>query len=165
MGIYSSFDIGQMLNVINRHADEVRLTSEITGDECDWTLYVFDEKYGEYEQTGTLFRVVMSAFKPYLDVAKQERKDISNKLAGALGERETFFPIVDSIKLNDDMKFILGRPNFWCGGVAPALRDRGYEIPSKSEDEQAAVIHFLLNQYLTQGEGWRDKATDVLWSK
>ena len=97
MGMYSNFDIGQMLNVINRHADEVRLTSEITGNECDWTLYVFDEKYGEYEQTGTLFRIVMSAFKPYLDVAKQERKEVSNKLLGALGGREIFAPDVDSI--------------------------------------------------------------------
>lgn len=92
MGMYSSFDIGQMLNVINRHAKEVRLTSEIVGDEREWTLYVFDEAHGVHEQTGTLFRVVMSAFKPYLDVAKQERKEISDKLAGVLGERETFIP-------------------------------------------------------------------------
>ncbi|HHY0482701.1 hypothetical protein [Vibrio parahaemolyticus] len=165
MGIYSSFDIGQMLNVIRRHADDVRLTPEITGDDGDWTLYVFDEKYGEFEQTGSLFRVVMSAFKPYLNIAKQERKELSDKLGGVFGNRETFIPIVDSLKLNDDMKFILGRPNFWCGGVAPALRAHGYEIPAKAEEEQAAVIHFLLNQYLTHGDEWRDKTTDILWKK
>jgi len=117
MGIYSSFDIGQMLNVIRRHAEDVRLTQEITGDDGDWTLYVFDEKYGEFEQTGTLFRVVMSAFKPYLEIAKQERKEFSDKLVGVFGERQAFTPIIDSLKFNDDMKFILGRPNFWCGGV------------------------------------------------
>lgn len=89
MGIYSSFDIGQMLNVMNRHADEVRLTSEITGGDCDWTLYVFDEKHGEFEQTGTLFQVVVSAFKPYLEIAKQERNELSNILGGGLGSTET----------------------------------------------------------------------------
>lgn len=90
MGMHSSFDIGQMLNVINRHADDVRLTNEITGNECDWTLYVFDEKHGEFEQTGTLFRVVTSAFKPYLETAKKERKEFSDKLPTTLGSREIF---------------------------------------------------------------------------
>ncbi len=76
MGTYLNFDIAQMLGVIKRHAKEVRLTSDITNDKFNWSLYVFDEKYGEYEDTGTLFRVVIGAFKPYIDIAKQERKEI-----------------------------------------------------------------------------------------
>ncbi len=75
MGTYLNFDIGQMLSAIKRHAKEVRLTTDVTNDKCDWTLYVFDEKYGEYENTGTLFNVVIGAFKPYLDIAKKERQE------------------------------------------------------------------------------------------
>ncbi|HHK8456757.1 TPA: hypothetical protein ACQYBV_000585 [Vibrio parahaemolyticus] len=89
MGIYCGFDIGQMLNAIKRHANEVSLTSDITCDDFDWTLYVFDEKHGEFEQTGTLFQIVTRAFKPYLDIAKQERKEISNKLDMGFVGRES----------------------------------------------------------------------------
>ena len=60
--------------------------------------------------------------------------------------------------LNDDMIWILGRPNFWCASVANVLRQDGQEIKTKAEHEQAAVIHWLLSLYLKHGEGWRDYA-------
>lgn len=84
--MYSNFDIGQMLNVINRHADEVYLTSNYS----DWTLHVIDETRGEYFQIGTLFQVVVGAFKLYLDVAKKEREEIIIKLDGVPLVREIF---------------------------------------------------------------------------
>ena len=53
--------------------------------------------------------------------------------------------------LNDDMIWILGRPNFWCASVANVLRQDGQEIKTKAEHEQAAVIHWLLSLL----ETWR----------
>ena len=63
-----------------------------------------------------------------------------------------------AISLNDEVRWILGRPNFWCYGVAQVLREDGHDIPSKAEEEQAAVIHWLLNIYLEHGDKWRDVA-------
>ena len=58
--------------------------------------------------------------------------------------------------LNEDLRFILGRPNFWCGPYARVLRLTGMEIAPKAEQEQAAVIHWLLGQYLKDPINWRD---------
>ena len=60
--------------------------------------------------------------------------------------------------LDDEMIWILGRPNFWCASVANVLRQDGHEIKTKAEHEQAAVIHWLLSLYLEHGDGWRDVA-------
>lgn len=79
MGIYSNFNVSQMLDVLNRHADTVSLTS--VGSGGDWMLKVSDQSRGDFQQTGSLFRVVMGAFKPYLDIAKKERIETSDKLA------------------------------------------------------------------------------------
>lgn len=66
---------------------------------------------------------------------------------------------IKKIELTDSVKDILGRPNFWCGSIARLMRDVGYaKIKSKSEDEQAVVIHWLLSLYLEFGEIWKEKA-------
>lgn len=64
--------------------------------------------------------------------------------------------------LDDDLRFILGRPNFWCYHLANALRAMGQEIARKAEEEQAAVIHFLLKAYFEHGPGWRDAVEKIL---
>lgn len=56
--------------------------------------------------------------------------------------------------LEGDLIAILGRPNFQCANLANALRLKGQDIPFKSEEEQAAVIHFTLNQYLKDSVNW-----------
>lgn len=72
---------------------------------------------------------------------------------------------VKSIPLDDDVKEILGKPNFWCGQVAQYLRvGMDMEIERKSEVEQAFVIHWLLNIYLQHGKEWRKIAQGVLVS-
>jgi hypothetical protein len=38
------------------------------------------------------------------------------------------------------------------------LREDGHEIKTRAEDEQAAVIHWLLNLYLEHGDQWREIA-------
>lgn len=61
-------------------------------------------------------------------------------------------------KLNSDLKAILGRPCFACCGLANVLRKGGHSIPKKAEEEQAAVIHFLLGHYMRDPENWDMKA-------
>jgi hypothetical protein len=58
--------------------------------------------------------------------------------------------------LNDDLIEIIGRPNFQCSPVAECLRIGGAEIRRKSENEQAAVIHWMLGLYLEHGDKWRE---------
>jgi hypothetical protein len=60
--------------------------------------------------------------------------------------------------LNDDLIFILGHPNFLCAPYATALRGLGQQIPPKAEQEQAAVIHWLLQHYLANPTNWRQAA-------
>jgi hypothetical protein len=64
--------------------------------------------------------------------------------------------------MNDALLAILGRPNFGCYHIAQALRAKGVEIARKSEREQAAVIHYLLNLYLKHGDAWADVAEAAL---
>lgn len=67
------------------------------------------------------------------------------------------------LELDDELKWILGRPNFVCGGVAKMLRKRGQVIEPRAEAEQAACIHWMLNLYLRHGAAaWRDAADAIL---
>lgn len=52
---------------------------------------------------------------------------------------------------------ILGSPCFWCAPIAHILRAAGHPIKPKAEDEQAAVIVWLIRKYQEHGEGWRKK--------
>ena len=63
-----------------------------------------------------------------------------------------------AIPFNDEVGFILSRPNFWCARYANFLRLDGVLIPHRAEAEQAAVIHWMLNLYLKHGDSWRDVA-------
>ncbi len=65
-------------------------------------------------------------------------------------------------ELTEDLREILGRPNFTCHFIAKALRVMGHSIAHKSEDEQAAVIHWLLGIYLKHGSDWRQRAVAEL---
>jgi len=67
-----------------------------------------------------------------------------------------------TIPINPTTLWIMGRPNFWCAGIAPALRLGGYKIPEKAEVEQAAVICWLLKHYQKYGEDYLTKADEEL---
>lgn len=73
----------------------------------------------------------------------------------AVEQREVLPP------LDENLRLILGRPNFACGQLAQMLRLGGQEIERRAEHEQAAVIYFLLNIYLKHGSGWAEKASDT----
>lgn len=64
--------------------------------------------------------------------------------------------------LNDDVRWILGQPNFNCVTTAQLLRSLGHEIERKAEAEQAAVIHWMLGVYMQHGEKFRDECWNVL---
>ena len=62
------------------------------------------------------------------------------------------------LKFDEEVKWILGRPNFSCIGIANALRKSGVSIEKKSEDEQAAAIYWMLEMYEMHGVNWRKAA-------
>ena len=65
--------------------------------------------------------------------------------------------------LDDELRAILGRPNFACINVARHMRNVGHEIKWRAEDEQASVIHLLLGFYLQHGPvEWFDRANEYL---
>lgn len=66
------------------------------------------------------------------------------------------------IALDDEVRWILGRPNFACHGIAESLRRNGHMIERKAEAEQAAVLHFMLSAYEEYGKDWRDCAENIL---
>jgi hypothetical protein len=65
-------------------------------------------------------------------------------------------------ELDSDLIDILGRPNFACIRISQRLREMGYEIKRRSENEQAATLHFLLSLYLADSANWRDTAEIAL---
>lgn len=66
------------------------------------------------------------------------------------------------VELNDETRWILGRPNFACASLAECLRRMGHEVKHKAEDEQAAAIHWMLGLYEVHGDNWRAVADRLL---
>ncbi len=60
-----------------------------------------------------------------------------------------------TIVFDDEVKFILGRPCFVVTEEAEMLRSRGQQIPYRAEDQQAAVLFWLLQMYQEYGAEWR----------
>ena len=60
-------------------------------------------------------------------------------------------------ELNEHLLKILGMVNFAARPFAEALRADGVDIPTKSEVEQATVIHWMLGIYLEHGDDWREE--------
>lgn len=66
------------------------------------------------------------------------------------------------LTLSEDEKSILGRPNFACGKIAHRMRDMGFDIAKKAEEEQALVIFTMLEFYKEYGKDWADKMNEML---
>jgi hypothetical protein len=65
------------------------------------------------------------------------------------------------IELNDHTKNIFGLMCFQASGIAQILRlSTDHVIPYKAEEEQAYVIHWMLNIYLLYGENWKQVVQD-----
>lgn len=59
-------------------------------------------------------------------------------------------------ELNAELIEILGRPNFACAQIADVLRADGRLIKERSEDEQAAVLYWMLEIYIKHPDKWRE---------
>lgn len=81
--------------------------------------------------------------------ARLERLGLETIAEEVLAEREV--PALD-----EELRFILGRPSFVVGSIAHMYRDDGAEIARKAEDEQAYVIHKMLGFYFADKATWRD---------
>lgn len=64
--------------------------------------------------------------------------------------------ITQLAELNEDLIYILGRPNFVVASLAREFREDGAQIRPRAEDEQAFIIHKLLLHYLRDPVHWRD---------
>lgn len=62
------------------------------------------------------------------------------------------------IPFSQDVKDVLSLMMWSTGPIAHVLRAGGEAIPTRAEDEQAHVMHWLLNLVLEHGDGWRDAA-------
>jgi len=56
---------------------------------------------------------------------------------------------------DEEVEFILGRPNFTLIDIATVLRKNGQTIRTHAEEEQAACIYWLLTMYIKHGKSWR----------
>ncbi|MEQ6351870.1 hypothetical protein [Ralstonia pseudosolanacearum] len=86
-----------------------------------------------------------------IDLVDRARATQSDQRAGVA---ELVYPD----ELSDALRHVLGFPNFRCGPYAHLMRDAGADIQRKAEDEQAAVLHWLVKLVLDYGEKWVDAA-------
>ncbi len=49
-----------------------------------------------------------------------------------------------------------------CGPIAHALRRGGYDIKTRAENEQGAVLLWMLSLYRDHGKAWRDEGQKLL---
>ncbi|KVC74683.1 hypothetical protein WI73_05785 [Burkholderia ubonensis] len=65
-------------------------------------------------------------------------------------------------ELTDALRYVLGFPNFSCAPYAQLMRNSGAKILTRSEDEQAYVLHWLVKLVLDHGAQWADVAEEEL---
>lgn len=100
-----------------------------------------------------------NGFETIFDFIGEDLSDLKDKFNNVA--------LADVVKRNwegleDDLKLILGRPNFTCGQIARRMREMGYECKEKAEMEQALVIHTMLTHYYKHGKKWRDEFNKYL---
>lgn len=61
-----------------------------------------------------------------------------------------------------EVRWITGRTCLFCGGIAQVLRRLGHQIECRAEDEQSAVILWMLALYRDHGAGWKEAGTAYL---
>lgn len=64
---------------------------------------------------------------------------------------------VSELEFDEHVEYILSFLNFQTAPFATTMRKSGeYDIPRKSEKEQARVLHWMLNHYIKHGSKWRE---------
>lgn len=80
-------------------------------------------------------------------------KNVPLHVAVAVPDERAAFPA-----MTPELASILGLMCFQCIPFAQALRTAGHQIETRAEDEQAAVLHWMLGHWFRHGEEWRDHA-------
>ena len=103
---------------------------------------------------------ITAAWNAFTGVTTEEIKapvkcllQIAEPAAQGLDARE--FP-----PMTPELASILGLMCFQCISFAQALRAGGHQIASRAEDEQAAVLHWMLGHYFRHGDDWRTVAAE-----
>lgn len=78
---YDGFTIAQMLSFMGQGSNTFSLSAFGDGK---YQLCIFSNEHGDSVHVGILFHVVMSAFKPFREQARIERKQFSANIASAL---------------------------------------------------------------------------------
>lgn len=65
-------------------------------------------------------------------------------------------------ELTPNLRDVLGWPNFKCAPIAHVMRAAGSDIKLRSEDEQAAVLDWLVKLDFTYGERWWEAGSEEL---
>jgi hypothetical protein len=158
-GLVSS--IGHLGALVDHLREQLRKAAA-TMSALHGTASPVDEGRGDLDA-----RIPDHAFRVFVDEHAALLHELAHGLSAepdaasvpAQGAAPTAAPeATDLTILNDDLIAILGRPNFTCIRIAQALRLCGADIKSKAEDEQAAVIHFLLMRYMRHGSDWAKHA-------
>ncbi len=93
------------------------------------------------------------------DNLRQDLRRHEVKSMGAIPAKEAIClsedPVPAMMDFDEEVEWIMGRPNFWCASIAEVLRKSGDVIGIHAEEEQAAVIYWMLCQYMTFGKEWR----------
>ncbi|AIJ45536.1 hypothetical protein O987_06965 [Comamonas testosteroni TK102] len=97
-------------------------------------------------------------------VDKGDPVDVANFCAFLSARGEGIAPAEDAPPafpaMTEELASILGLMCFQCISFAHALRAGGYSIKKRAEDEQAAVLHWMLGHYFRSGpDGWRAAAS------
>lgn len=104
------------------------------------------------------------AFKDAIDFLKEHGQDGTvRKVEAALTALQSREEVVRELPPFDEVvREILGTPCFAVIQVAHVMRLKGFDIPRKAEEEQAAVAYFKLQMYMKYGKEWEAKGVAEL---
>jgi len=87
--IYLGFSVEQMINFLNKNCRSfVLVKNDVKEMDGDFRLTVYSDEHGEYEGYGFLSRLVIEAFKPFVEQAKIERERNKKTLSEILNIAE-----------------------------------------------------------------------------
>jgi hypothetical protein len=85
---------------------------------------------------------------------RELEEQLADRDAHSVRDAERVYPD----DLTPELREVLGWPNFKCGPIAHLMVAAGAEIKPKSEDEQAAVLHWLVKLVFAHGKDWKEAA-------
>lgn len=84
------------------------------------------------------------------------KRELSEGITDLLAQVHEYGEKLSRLTLNETTRDILGRPGFTVRDYAHMLRDAGYaEVKTKTEDEQAVALFWMLMLYIDHGDNWR----------